>query len=134
MEDGDVLGPALERRIFWGVEPLEGELAVVDPLDGGEPEALEFPLLVPVGGQDPRADPQGLSSGGAVRLADRGRSRGCTRGSAAGEVAVAALMFMFCSDMGLVVAACGVLRPGRVGSTCCLADMLLDPPVDLRGD
>ena len=80
MRNGDILGPALERRIFRTVEPLERELAVVDPLNSGEPEALKLALLVPIGGKDPRADPQGFSSGRAVRLVDRRRSRGCTRG------------------------------------------------------
>ena len=78
MRDGDVLGPALERRIFRAVEPLERELAVVDPLDDGDPEALELALLVPIGGEHSRADPQRLSSGRAVRLVGRRRSRGCT--------------------------------------------------------
>ena len=77
MRNGDVLRPTLERRIFRAVEPLEGELAGLDPLDGGEPEALELALLVPIGGQDPRPDPQGLSRGGAVRLVDRRRSQAC---------------------------------------------------------
>ena len=53
-------GRALERRIFRRLEPLEGELAVLDPLDGGEPEALELALLVPIGGKNPRPDPQRL--------------------------------------------------------------------------
>ena len=104
MRNGDVLGPALERRIFRAVEPLERELAGVDPLDGGEPEALELALLVPIGGQHPRADPKRFSSGRAVRLVDRRRSRGCTR-AGPGEIAPAAPMFVFCSDTGLVVVA-----------------------------
>ena len=49
-------------------------------LDGREPEAREFAFLVPVGGQHPRADPQGFSRGGAVRLAARRRGRGGTSG------------------------------------------------------
>ena len=74
-------GRLLNAGIFRAVEPLESELAGLDPLDGREPEALELALLVPIGGEDPRADPKGLSSGRAVRLVDRRRSRGCTRGS-----------------------------------------------------
>src|SRR5271154_6849400 len=42
-------------------EPLEGELAVLDPFDGSEPETVEFALLVPKGGKHPRPDPQRLS-------------------------------------------------------------------------
>ena len=80
MRNRDVLGPALERRIFRGVEPFEGVFAGLDPLDGREPEALEFTFLVPVGGEDPRADPQGFSRGDAVRLGGRRRSQGCMSG------------------------------------------------------
>ena len=81
MGNGDVLRPALERRISRRVEPLEGVFAVFDPLDGREPEALEFALLVPIGCKNPRADPKGLSSGGAARIVDRRRGRSCTSGS-----------------------------------------------------
>ena len=49
------------------------------------------------------------------------------------EIAPAAPMFVLCSDTGLV-ACCGVVRLGRVGAARSLADMLFDPPVDLRGD
>ena len=81
MGNGDVLGPALEHRVFRAVEPLEGELAGLDPLDGGEPKALKFPLLVEIGGEDPRADPQGFSRVGAVRLVDCRRGQACGCGS-----------------------------------------------------
>ena len=88
-------GRLLKVGISWGLEPLEGEFAVVDPFDDGEPEALEFPLLVPVGGQDPRADPQGLSGGGAVRLADRRRRQGCTSLSRRGRTRSAYVHVLF---------------------------------------
>jgi hypothetical protein len=50
VHNGDVSQRALEGRIFRRLDPLEGEIAVLDPLDGGEPEALELALLVPIGG------------------------------------------------------------------------------------
>jgi len=56
---GQSIEPAFEGWIVR-IEPLERELAVFDPLDGGEPEALELPLLVPIGGKNPRPDPQRL--------------------------------------------------------------------------
>jgi hypothetical protein len=99
MRDGDVLGPAFERRIFGGVEPLEDVFAGLDPLDDGEPEAFELPLLVPIGGEDPGADPQGLSRDRAVGLA--GAAGLAPEGP--GEMAPAAPMFVVCSDAGFVV-------------------------------
>ena len=50
MRDRDVLGPAFERRIPRAFEPLEEVFAGFDAFDDGEPEALEFALLVPIGG------------------------------------------------------------------------------------
>src|SRR5271166_6526392 len=80
MRNGDVLGPALERQISRGVEPLEDVFAGFDPLDGRQPEALKFAFLVPVGSKDPCTDPQGFSRGGAIGLGGRRRGRGCPRG------------------------------------------------------
>jgi hypothetical protein len=47
---GDVLRPALKRRIFGGVEPLESVSVRLDAFDNGDPEAFEFGLLVKIGG------------------------------------------------------------------------------------
>ena len=95
MRNGDALWPALERRVFRRVEPLEDVFAGFDPLDGREPEAVEFAFLVPIGGQDPGADPQGLSRGDVVRLVARRRSRGCTRGFRRDRTASADVRVLF---------------------------------------
>jgi len=50
MEQGDVLGPALECRFLRALEPFEGVPVGFDAFDVGEPEALELALLIPIGG------------------------------------------------------------------------------------
>src|SRR5271169_5358598 len=52
----DVFWPALERRVFRRLKPFEREFALIEPLDGGQPEAFEFAFLVPTGCEHPRAD------------------------------------------------------------------------------
>ena len=68
MQDGDVLGPALKGWIFRRLEPFEREFVVVDLFDCGEPEALKYSFLVPVGGQDPRADAKSSRAGALSSL------------------------------------------------------------------
>ena len=79
MGNGDVLRPALEWRIFRRIEPFERELVVVDPLDGGEPEAVKLALLVAEGGQHPRADPKGLSRSVALSCVSVAGAAGVAR-------------------------------------------------------
>ena len=77
MRDGDIFRRALERRVFRRLDPFERELAVLDPLNGGEPEAVEFPLLVPKRGQNPCPDPQRLPGIGRTgEVGSIGRQKG----------------------------------------------------------
>jgi hypothetical protein len=77
MQDGDVLGPALKGWIFRRLEPFQPEFVVIDPPDDRDNEALELPLIVPIGGQDPGAHSKALAGGGSVYLVDRWGRRGC---------------------------------------------------------
>jgi hypothetical protein len=43
VHDGDIFRRVLERWVFRRLEPLKGELAVLNPFDRGHPEAVEFP-------------------------------------------------------------------------------------------
>ena len=139
MRNGDVLGPALERRIFRAVEPLESELAGLDPLDGGEPEALELALLVPIGGQDPGADPKGLSSGRAVRLGNRRCGGSCTRGSRGDRTRGDDVRVLFCrglssSPLRRSLAWTGRGRPLLCGLALRSGGRLLTRPSRRSGD
>lgn len=48
MRDGDDSGRGFEGRVFGHGDPLERELALIDPFHGGEPDPLELARLAPM--------------------------------------------------------------------------------------
>jgi hypothetical protein len=93
MQNGDVLGLALEGRIVR-IEPLERELAVLDPLDGGEqkPSNSRFSFQYAARTLAPTRN----ASQGWGALVSSGRS--VANGAGWGK-------FLVCSDADVVVVA-----------------------------